>query len=69
MAMLLTLLEQHLDREPLTVVIQAIPWWEAVLALVYLQEGGLGVHLHVHVRCDYTPGLYITFFFIWGGSH
>ena len=47
MAVLLTLLEQHLDRQPPTVVTQATTWWETVLALVKLQESGLGVHLHV----------------------
>ena len=49
MAKLLTLLEQYLDRLPLTVVIQAIIWWEAVIALVKLRECGLGVHLPVKV--------------------
>ena len=44
-------LEQHMDRQPPTAVIQATTEWEAALALVYLQEGGLGVHLHVHVCC------------------
>ena len=42
-------LEQHMEAEPLTVAIQATTEWEAVLALVNLQEGGLGVHLHVKV--------------------
>ena len=46
-------LEQRMEGEPLTVVIQATGLWEAVLALVSLQEGGLGVHLHVHVCCYY----------------
>ena len=49
MARLLTLLEQYLDREPPTVVAQAITWRETVLALVKLQESGLGVHLPVKV--------------------
>jgi len=49
MAKLLTLLEQYLDRKPPTVVTQAIIWWEAVIALVKLQECGLGVHLPVKV--------------------
>ena len=49
MAKLLTLLEQHMERELPTVVIQATVLWEAVLALVKLQEGGLGVHLPVKV--------------------
>ena len=38
-----------MEREPPTVVIQATIWWEAVLGLVKLQEGGLGVHLPVKV--------------------
>ena len=50
MAELVTL-EQHMDRELPTVATQATTEWVAVLALVYLQEGGLGVHLHVHVCC------------------
>ena len=33
MAVLLTVLEQHLDRQPPTVVTQATTWWETVLAL------------------------------------
>ena len=49
MAVLLTLLEQHLDRQPPTVVTQATIWWETVLALVKLQGSGLGVHLPVKV--------------------
>ena len=51
--MLLTLLEQHLNRQPPTVVKQATTWWETVLALVKLQGIGLGVHLPVKV-CYYT---------------
>ena len=50
MAELVTLL-QRMDIEPSTVVTQAITGWEAVLAHVKLQEGGLGVHLPVHVCC------------------
>ena len=50
MAGLVTLLEQHMEREPTTTAIQATTEWEAVLALVYLQEDGLGVHLSVDVR-------------------
>ena len=46
--MLLSLLE-HRDRQPPTVVTQATNWWEIVLALVKLQEIGLGVHLPVKV--------------------
>ena len=53
MAGLLSLLEQQLDRMPPTVVTQATTWWETVLALVKLQEIGLGVHLPVKV-CYYT---------------
>ena len=49
MAKLLTLLEQYLDGQPPIVVIQAIIWWEAVIALVKLQVCGLGVHLPVKV--------------------
>ena len=32
-----------------TVVTQATTWWETVIALVKLQECGLGVHLPVKV--------------------
>ena len=49
MAKLFTLLEQHLDGQQPTVVIQAIIWWETALALVKLQECGQGVHLPVKV--------------------
>ena len=49
MARLITLLEQHSDRQPPTVVKQATAWWETVLTLVKLQEFGLGVHLPVKV--------------------
>ena len=51
MAKLMTQVEQHLDRQPPTVVIQATTWWETVLACVGLQECGLGVHLPVNVCC------------------
>ena len=50
MAKSVTVVEQHLDTQPTTVVIQATTWWEAVLAHVKLQECGLGVHLPVNVR-------------------
>ena len=50
MAVLVTLLEQHLGRQPPTVVIQATTWPETVLACVKLIEGGLEVHLLVIVR-------------------
>ena len=53
MVELVTLLEQHIQREPTTTAIQATDWWEAVLALVYLQEDGLGVHLSVNVCCHW----------------
>ena len=53
MAGLVTLVGQHVERELPTVAIHATTEWEAVLALVYLQEGGLGVHQHVHVCCYY----------------
>ena len=48
-ARLITLLEQHMDRQPPTVVTQATTWWETVLVLVKLQEIGLGVNLPVKV--------------------
>ena len=48
MAELVTL-EEHMDRELHTVAIQATTEWEALLALVYLQGHGLGVHLSVDV--------------------
>ena len=44
MVKLTTLLEQHLDSQPPTVVMQATTWWETVLACVKLQECGLGVN-------------------------
>ena len=51
MVELVTLVEQHMEREPTTTAIQATTEWVyiAVLALVYLQEDGLGVHLSVDV--------------------
>ena len=53
-------LEQHLDRQPSTVVTQATDWLETVLALVKLQECGLGVHLPVEVCCYYmTRGMHV----------
>ena len=63
MAKLVTLLEQHLDRQPPTVVTQATTWWETVLAHVKLQESGLGVHLPVNV-CLYCFYIHIVDFFI-----
>ena len=59
MAELVTLEEQQLDRQPPTVAILAITWWEAVHALVKAQECGLAVHLPVHVCCDCTPQMYV----------
>ena len=49
MARLITLLEQHSDRQLTTVVTQATTWWETELALVKPQEIGLGVPLSVKV--------------------
>ena len=49
MAKSVTLEEQHWDKQPPTVVIQATLWWEVVLAHVNLQECGLAVHLPVKV--------------------
>ena len=49
MVMLVTLVEQHLDGQPPTGVIQAMIWRELVLALVNLQECGMAVHLPVQV--------------------
>ena len=47
-----------MDTELPTVAIQATTEWEAVVALVYLQEDGLEVHLPVKVTttmlCIYT---------------
>ena len=51
MAKLVTLLERHSDEQLTTTVIQAITWWETVLAHVNLQECGLGVNLPVKVCC------------------
>ena len=49
MVVLVTVVEQHSDRQPHTVVTQATSWWEAVLEHVKLLEDGLEVHLPVHV--------------------
>ena len=54
MAVLLTLLEQHLDKLPTTVAIQDTTWWELVIAHVKQQECGLGVHPHVKVYTCFT---------------
>ena len=48
MAKLVTLLEQHLDRQPPTVVIRVTTWREKV-AHVKLQECGLGMNLRAKV--------------------
>ena len=49
MAKLVTLLEQHSDRQLPTVVILVITWWETVFECVSLQECGLGVNLPAYV--------------------
>ena len=54
MAVLLTLLEQHLDKLPTTVAIQATIWWEVVIAHVKLQGCGLGMHPPVKVYACFT---------------
>ena len=51
MGELVTVIGQHSDRQPTTVVMQATTWWEAVLAHVKLQECGLRVNLSVNVGC------------------
>ena len=51
MAELITLLEQHTDRQPPTVVIQATIWLETALVYVKLVESGQGVNLTVRVCC------------------
>ena len=51
MGELVTLLGQHLEQQPTTVVIQATVWKETVLACVKLQECGPEVHLPVKVCC------------------
>ena len=61
MVKLITLLEQHLDRQPLTFVIQASTWWETAIVYVKLQEYGLEVHLPARVGCGYPVGtLYMS---------
>ena len=52
MAELVTLGEQHLDRQPPTVATQATTWLVATHVHVKLQQGGLGMHLAVKV-CYY----------------
>ena len=51
MAQLVTVVEQHMDRQPRTVVILDTTWWEAERKHVTLQECGLGVNLPVGVCC------------------
>ena len=51
MAELVSLMEQHTEIQPPTVVIQATTWWEAEHEHVTLQEAGLGVNLPVGVCC------------------
>ena len=51
MGELVTLLGQHSDEQPPTLVIQATPVWEASLVHVKLQECGLGGHRPVKVWC------------------
>ena len=58
MAKSITLLEQHLGRQPPTVVIRATTWWEAVHAHVKLQECGLGVIQLVEV-CWNLNSMYV----------
>ena len=53
MVTLVTLVEQHLDKQLPTVAVQATTWWDATFALVKLQEHGLGVHLSVKVYCSF----------------
>ena len=57
MAVLITLLEHHWDRQPPTVVTQATAWWETVLALVKLHKIGLGVNLPVKVCMLVKPNV------------
>ena len=52
MAVFITLLEQHMDRQPTTVVVQGTGWLETIFRHVKLQETGLGVHLPVKVHCS-----------------
>ena len=49
MVRLVTLVEQHLDKQLPTIVTLGTIWWEAAIAHVKLQECGLGVHLPVKV--------------------
>ena len=65
MAKLLTLLEQHLDRQPPTVVMQDMTWWEAVITLVKLQEIGLRVYLPVKVCYFMLYDIFTTYACFW----
>ena len=49
MVELVTLVEQHMEKEPTITAIQATTEWGAVLVHVYLQGHGLEVHLSVNV--------------------
>ena len=49
MGELVTVIGQHSDRQPPTVVMQATTWWGTVCAHVKLQECGLRVNLSVNV--------------------
>ena len=60
MAVLITLLEQQVDRQPPTVVTQATTWWERVLSLVKRKEIGLEMHLPVKV-CVYSYKLTFSY--------
>ena len=54
MVKLITLLEQHLDRLPPTVVLQATTRRETAFEHVKLMEHGPGVHLPVRVCCCWS---------------
>ena len=54
MAVLLTMLEQPLDGQLPTVVVQNTNWWEVVIAHVKQQECGLGMHPPVKVYACFT---------------
>ena len=49
MAELVIPMEQHLNRQPPTVVIQATTWWETALVHVKLQGIGLRMSLPASV--------------------
>ena len=54
MAKLITVLEQHLDKQPPTDVTLATTWWETILAYVKLMECGLGMSLPASVSQTYV---------------